>query len=101
LLQGLYVSPIQEFAVEILIVSEDRARAKDFFDRVRTAIAGADPANNLKTVFPEWFIEEVGQDETLEDTEGEWVFDEVDSDQAMSLLEQMAQGEMTMADLEG
>lgn len=54
LLQGAYLSQVQEWAVEMLIIMDNITKAKDFADSMRARLVAAHPSS-VRSIFPEWF----------------------------------------------
>src|SRR5690606_29158210 len=98
------LSRVQAVAMEILLVSQERRKARDFVDRFKLALVGNDPGTWVDKVFPDWavpktenpspsyvqYVDEVTEEDLI-DTEGEWRFKEVISpEEAERVLAEMA-----------
>lgn len=88
-MKGRYLSPVQEYGLQILYVTDARLKAEDFNERLKIALVSHDPPHFLPRVFPqitepskvrkarvedEEIIESLSPDEDLSDTEGTWRF---------------------------
>lgn len=115
-MQGLHISPVQEAALELLLVDEERLKAASFVERFKLAVLGHDPKRWLPVLFPGWVKEgephrpsdaEVvdATTEDLSDTEGTWIFEdsEVTPEEAERALAEMLDergGSLSLEDFE-
>ena len=94
---GIHLSPVQDYAVELLLISEERNKVQDFVDQFRLTMIGHDPGTWIPEMFPEWGqgrTEEVIvtdlEDFDFSDTRGEWVFTEdVTPEEAEAIMAEM------------
>ena len=94
----MHVSEVQDAAVEVLLVMEERLRTTSFVERFKLAVVSADPKWWIPKMFPEWSapserVVENTEDLDLDEENVEWVFEEgeIDPAEAQRLLEEMLQ----------
>lgn len=96
-MQGLHLSPVQDAAVELLLIAEERLKAESFSERFKMAVISADPVRWVPEMYPQWVKnsepeEEVGVEDFDLADDGDpttWVFEDVDPQEAVRTLEEM------------
>lgn len=69
---------MQEYALDLVMWLDRKDQAKQFEERFKLAVVSANPAANVRLMYPEWFPpEEVDADDDLSDTSGQWRFKDV------------------------
>lgn len=108
LLIGLKLSPVQEFAVELALLLDDRDKAKDRAERFKMALIGHDPTFWVE----KFYAEQLGverfetkpqtEDVDMADTTGTWVMPEISEDEFYAMERELAKrgGTLTVEDLE-
>lgn len=98
------LSPIQNFAMEIAMISAERKRQQEHFKQIKIAIVSSNPASAEK-LFPEYFpssSRETTEDygEVLSGIDGPVMFEEMtgsDLEEVISMLG--LQGQLSLGDL--
>lgn len=92
------MSRVQEYALELVMVGEERRKAQDFIDKIKMSVISHDPAFWIDRLFPRWRqgedsnevdLSQVDLDEALEDSDVEWTFDQVDPKEAERMLAEL------------
>lgn len=90
---------VQEYALEVSLILEERQKVSDFRDRLKMALVAHDPEVYSRRMFPDWFTSESGpkievpvEDFHPDATEGEWKFtSEANEEEVMDVLRSLGQ----------
>lgn len=97
----MHLSPVQEFALELVLVGEARDKGRDALHDFKMAVVGADPKKYIPIVYPEWLVKRDAEitTEDIEDSQGEWVFEDdtpLTQEEIEATLADLMTGEMEL-----
>jgi len=78
LLTGKHLSRAQEFALDLILVSEAREQQQKMSDAFKLAVISADPGRYIPIVYPGWTskTDEEITDKDFKESAGDWTFTE-------------------------
>lgn len=87
MLKGAYLSKVQSYAVELILIGEQRVKALEDKERFKLAVLSADPAFWLPKLFPELAPQSEEEDDVLAPGV-EWVFPQITEEEAQRMLDE-------------